>query len=104
MMDETLGRFKPAAPPPGLKDRVLGAARAAAAPALIDRLWTRRTWLGLAAAFLVALAFNLVTDRRPAGAVPGTALARPRGSEDRSLTMLEARRRAFDLLEGRNLQ
>ncbi len=62
-MEERLNEFKAAPPPPGLKERVLAAARKAPRPGLIDRLWTRKTWGALAAAFLAAIALCAISTR-----------------------------------------
>jgi hypothetical protein len=52
-MEEHLYEFKPSPTPPGLKERILAAARSAPRPRLIDRLWNRRT-LGAVAAGALA--------------------------------------------------
>ena len=62
-MEEWLNEFKPVAPRPALKAQVLAAARNTPRPGVLDRLWTRRTWMTIAAGTLAAVGLYALSLR-----------------------------------------
>jgi len=58
-MEEHLYEFQRRPAPPGLKERILAAARAAPRPRLIDKLWNRKSLAAVAAGALAS--FGLYT-------------------------------------------
>lgn len=86
--EDGLAEFKPVAPAPALKERVMAAARQELRRTWVDRFWTGRTWAALAAAILLSFALFLGSARPPAALTqdarsprgnPRAARAEPRG-------------------------
>lgn len=75
--EDGLSEFKPAAPAPALKERVMAAARRELHRTWVDRLWTGRTWAGLAAAILLSFALFLGSVRPPAELAKASRHRRP---------------------------
>ncbi len=111
-MEDRLNEFKPSAPPPGLKERVLAVARKAPRPGLIDRLWTARTWAGLAAAFLGAVALFALSARpgriepsAPSGVARRASSPAEKANEgDWTVAAMQARLRGLDALRWENFR
>ena len=62
-LEEHLSKFSRVEPGPALRERVFAAAAIEARKTWVERLWTRRTWVGLAAGLLVACAVFWTTAR-----------------------------------------